>query len=554
MGVLIIDYVALTPILLIASAFALPLFSLFIKRKVFYDIYAFIATLIAFILTLQIAVCVCERGYPALYPFGGWPPPIGILYEVDAFSAILGVLVSGIILVIVVYSWWYLKKVTGHAWYYALLLGMEVGMLGCLYTGDIFNLFVMIEVLAITAYSLVAFYRSKLIALEASMKYAFIGAVATTLYFVAVLFIYGAYGTLNMADIAIRARTIPPRSIWDGLFVDEFSRNVSILAISALISTILVLWTITYKAAIFPNHFWLPDAHPEAPTPISAALSSVVVGIGAYIAIRWFYTIFGPDSILNNVLVFNTPARDMILYILMFLGAISSILGALLMVVQRDVKRLLAYSTISHMGLIIMTISTGLGTVSEITRTLALTAATYHLINHALGKALLFLATGILIIKAGTRDLTRWNGVGKTALLASATLVIGALHLIGIPPLGGFFSKLMMFQSFILSNMVWLVIVLILESGISIVGYIKLINATIYGKPEAYKESSNNTSVFPYTSLLILAAACIASGMLYVSGHVPTYLVDYISESLGSDGIVKYIDAAKEFITWYLGK
>ncbi len=555
---LVLDYVGLIPVVLIGAAFTLPVFSLFIKSKRFYDVYAFVFSFLAFIMSLIVSVKATSSGRPLIYPFGGWPPPIGVIYEVDAFSSLLGLLATSIMLLVVIYSWWYLEKSSGYVWYYALLLGLEGGMIGCLYTGDAFNLFVMIEVLSISAYGLVAFYRSRLIALEAAMKYAFIGAVATTMYFVALLFIYGAYGTLNMADIAIRVRTLPPTSLWGNVLVDEFSRNTSLLAVSAMVATVLALWAFTYKAALFPNHFWLPDAHPEAPTPISAALSGLVVGVGVYAVIRWLYTIFGPDSLLGLVVVSNIAVRDALLYVLMVLGVVSSIMAALLMVVQVDVKRLLAYSTISHIGLMFMALSVGLSSVPESVRILALTATLYHLINHGVGKSLLFMSAGVLIEKSGTRYLSEWNGIGRKYPLATSALIIGAFNLIGIPPLGGFFSKLMMFQAFVNSNMMWLAIVLVVESVISLTAYIKLINAAVYSK-SAHSNSSDSIENYPkstldpiaYMALWILALACVALGILYVTGYIPVNLFKYVYASLSSNGTWNYINAAREFVISY---
>ncbi len=551
MSMLIDPLIGIVPVMLVGAAFALPIFSLVIKKRSFYNAYVFLFTFLAMIFTWKTLVDLVVHKAIALYPFGGWPPPVGIIYEVDVFSGVLGVLTSSIMFLIAVYSIWYTRDAEGYVWYYALLLGLESGMLGCLFTGDSFNLFVMIEVLSVSAYGLVAYYRMRITSLEAATKYAFIGAVATTMYFVALIFIYGAYGTLNMADIALRARTGGMESLWGSQLIDWFSQNKYILAISSLVATILALWAFTYKAALFPNHFWLPDAHPEAPTPVSAALSGLVVSIGVYAIIRWLFTIFGPESILGAVLVYGIPARDAILQILMILGVISSIIGSLLMTVQKDVKRLLAYSTISHIGLLFMGVSVGLSNVPESVRILALTAVTFHLINHAVGKSLLFLSAGVLIKRSGTRNLMLWNGVGKTCIIAAAMLVIGAFNLLGVPPLGGFFSKLMLFQSFIWSRMYWLAAILIIESLISMVAYIKLIISTIYGEP---KNITPIKGIYPaYLSLIILGLTCIGLGLLYLSGFIPSNLYSIIDSSMSSKGTLTYIEAAKELVEQILG-
>ncbi len=536
----------IVPVMLIGAAFALPIFSLVIKKRGFYNIYIFLFTFLAMIFTWKTLIDLVVRKAIALYPFGGWPPPVGIIYEVDLFSGILGVLTASIMFLIAIYSIWYTKDSRNYIWYYALLLGLEGGMIGCLFTGDVFNLFVMIEVLSVSAYGLVAYYRMRITSLEAATKYAFIGAVATTMYFVALIFIYGTYGTLNMADIALRARTGGMESLWGSQLVDWFSQNKYILAVSSIVATILALWAFTYKAALFPNHFWLPDAHPEAPTPVSAALSGLVVGVGVYAVIRWLFTIFGPGSILGLALIYGVPIRDVILKILMILGVTSSMIGSLLMTVQKDVKRLLAYSTISHIGLLFMGISVCSSHVSDPVRILALTAVTFHLINHAVGKSLLFLSTGVLIKSSGTRNFTLWKGIGRKQIVSSAALVVGAFNLLGVPPLGGFFSKLMLFQSFIYSKMYWLAVVLILESLISMIAYIKLVIASIYGEPRSIAPLRNVH--FAYFSLILLGVACIGLGFLYLSGFIPDNLYRFINISLSSNGVLAYINAAKELV------
>jgi len=545
-GAMIDPLTGITPVMLIGAAFALPIFSLVIKSRGFYSAYSTFFTLLATIFTWSTLASVVTHGSIALYPFGGWPPPVGIIYEVDQFSAVLGALTASVMFLITLYSAWYVKEPEGCVWYYALLLGLDGGMLGCLFTGDAFNLFVMIEVLSISAYGLVAYYRSRATSLEASIKYAFIGAVATTMYFVALIFIYGSYGTLNMADIALRSRTGGAESLWGAQLIDWFSRDKYVLAVSAMVATILTLWAFTYKAALFPNHFWLPDAHPEAPTPVSAALSGLVVGVGVYAVMRWLYTVFGPTSILSNTIVHGVSVRDILLQILMVLGVISSIMGALLMNVQKDVKRLLAYSTISHVGLMFMGISVGLSNVPEPVRVLALTAVTYHLINHATGKSLLFLSTGVLIRRSGTRDMSKWGGVGKTCKAATSTMIFGAFNLLGVPPLGGFFSKLMLFQAFILSGFTWLAAVLVLESLISLVAYIKLVTAAIHGEPQ--KLSSLGTPHTAYITLTILAASCLALGIMYLLGYIPTDLYNIVNSSLSIKGTASYIEAARNLV------
>ncbi len=520
---------ALVPFI-IATAFALPLISLGIKRKVFYDIYALVVSGIALILTTYNLLLVTKVGYPLVYIFGGWPPPLGILYEVDSFSAVLGLLSAAVMFLIVIYSTSYIKD-SGYVWYYTLLLGLEAGLLGCIYTGDVFNLFVMIEVLSISAYALVSYYRSRPQAVEAAMKYALFGAVATTIYFLALVFVYGSYGTLAMADLAIKSRTLGPTNVFSGGLFGN-------VVVATAIAIALSLWAFTYKAALFPNHFWLPDAHPEAPTPVSAALSGLVVNVGAYAVVRLLYTIFGRGSVV-------TGFRNVVLDALLILGILSGFIGALLMVVQNDVKRLLAYSTVSHMGLIFMGISLGLSNLPTSVVSAGLTAALYHIINHSVGKALLFMGVGIFIVLAGgIRDLNKLNGYGRLNTLAMVAVLIGFLQLMGAPPFGGFFSKLLLYLAFVKAGMLIPAAMVVVISAISVMGYIKVIHVLWFKPLEGEvkgKVGSQMTAV-----VFTLAVACIALGIL--SPFVTKWLTNVINSSLVAQGISNYINSFNQVV------
>ena len=539
-------YVSLgiAPLLLTIASFALPLLSLIIgDRKWFYHVYALVFSLVALFYAVInfYLVNYVHDGKPLVYPFGGWPGPIGIVYEIDGLGSVLGLLVAFDMLLVVIYSWWYMWKEEGVEWYYTLLLLLETGMLGIVYTGDIFNLFVMIELLAIAAYGLVAFYRSKREAVEAAVKYSVIGATATTMYFLAIVFIYGTYGTVNMADLALKAR---PWVCSTSNIVCSFLSTVSGTGygntfIATAIAIALALWAFTFKAAVFPNHFWLPDAHPEAPTPVSAALSGLVVKMGAYATIRFMYTLFGPGTVLD-LHVGAISLRDVILFVLLILGAVSAILGALVMVIQDDIKRLLAYSTIAHLGIIFMGIGVGLRNVGESIAALALTGVVLHIINHSFGKTLLFMASGVYIHAANSRNITSMRGLGKLLPLTTLTLIIGLLHLLGVPPLGGFFSKLLIYNALMNSGLVVFAIILVLSTAISILGYMRLIvSLVVPPRPvelmEKVKEHPLATSV-----LLVLAVLIVLIGITSLLGGID-YLEGLVGDTVKMKGVMEYI-------------
>jgi len=510
-------FYGVSAIALIVAAFALPVFTLFIKNKRFYDSYAIAFGAFALIIASLIMHDVIVKGAPIIYPFGGWPPPLGIIYEVDLFGAVIGLMIASIMMLIILYSVWYTEGVSGYEWYYTLLLGLEAGMLGVVYTGDIFNLFVMLEVTAISAYGLVAFYRGRAQAVEAAMKYAIIGAAVTTVYFIATVFVYASYQTLHMAGIALRNY---------GFFHETFpwlaSHTLLVFfgnpMLSACIALALSLWAFTYKAALFPNHFWLPDAHPEAPAPVSAALSGLVVKVGVYATARFLYTIFGlgRTELLNHPIAHGIPSpRTMFLIVLGILGAISAIVGAVMMGVQKDVKRLLAYSTINHVGFMFMAIAVGVQGAPQSAIALALAAMVFHMINHSIGKSMLFMSTGVMIKVGGTRDIDSLVGIGRSLPIASAATIIGALNLLGVPPFAGFLSKYLLYQAFLDVGMPYLAILVVVASALSLLGYAKLIYVAIARgsrEPMKLRESPLTSGV-----LLVLAAATIILFAVYPS-------------------------------------
>lgn len=461
------DTIGLPPVLLISFSFMILLLSILVKTRTYvYHYLALTASIIVFLITTYNMQLVLKSNYPIIYKMGGWPPPIGIIYEVDALSALLGVLTSLVTFLVIVYSWWYIQGHLNTPYYYSLLLGLEAGLIGIFYTGDIFNLFVMLEVTGITSYALVAYYRSNKKAIEASVKYSLFGLIAGLLYFLACVLTYSSYGTLTMGFIASLSRPI-----YSYVF-PELSYFVwgNILGAASLILA-LCIWTFTFISGVFPNHYWLPDAHPAAPSPISAVLSGLVVNAGLYSLIRFFYTIFGiydKYSLFESIGIYAKT-------LLLITGCISVVYASLMMIIQVDAKRLVAYSTIIHTSLIFTSISLG--------SYYALKASIYHIITHSIAKALLFLSVGIIVKISSTRDIREILPIGKKNPILALALILSSLSLIGVPPLAGFFSKLYMYKAFVLSNSDILIVVLLISTGLAMVGYVKLIYALVF-KPE----------------------------------------------------------------------
>ncbi len=466
-------FVGLTTVVGILASFALPLVSLGIKDKRVWDLYTLVVTFFLMTLTCAVFIDVFINDRVIVYRFGGFPPPLGIVYTVDKFNAIIALTTTIVCFFIALYSVEYMEKFHGVEWFYTLLLGMETGMLGVFYTGDVFNLFVMLEVTSIAAYGLVAFNRSTKEAVEAALKYSIIGATATTLYFLSLIFIYASFGTLNMGHIAFiarqpRAYVLSPLS----LFATPYAPLPQLL-LGAIIFIALATWVFSFKAALFPNHFWLPDAHPAAPTPISAALSGLVVKVGVYAIMRFLTTLFGVPADIGFPITFN--AVKVVLAILMGLGLASVIVGGLLMTVQTDIKRLIAYSTVLHIGIITVAFSTF--------NIVGVTASIYHIINHSFAKALLFMAAGAFIHRLGTRSIDELAGAGRYMKISLSAMLIAILTLVGLPPFATFTTILLLYSALLELGLAPLIVIIIFGEALAFIGYIRIIYGLWFKPP-----------------------------------------------------------------------
>ncbi|MFN3966965.1 MAG: complex I subunit 5 family protein, partial [Endomicrobiia bacterium] len=257
------------------------------------------------------------------------------------------------------------------------------------------------------------------------------------------------------------------------------------------------------KSAIVPFHSWLPDAHPSAPAPISAMLSGVLVkSLGIYALVRIMFNIFG--------------ATAPILRILVILGIISMVVGGLLALYQKDLKRLLAYSTVSQVGYIIFAF--GLGTP------LGIFAGLFHLVNHAVAKTLLFLNSGSIVYSTKERDLEKLGGLKEKMPVTAATSLIGAMSISGIPPVGGFWSKLVIILAAVNAKHFTGAFIAILISVITLAYYLKLQKLTFFGKLNEKFQNIKESPVLMCISMIMLAGICIFLGLVLLPGIKEVFL------------------------------
>jgi len=436
------------------------------------------------LLVLSIAgVALVNRNGALLYNVGGWKIPFGIGMVLDGFSAFMLVTVNLVAFIVALYSINYMERFTAKWKFYTLFLLMLAGMNGVIITGDMFNLFVFLEIASVASYALVAFGTERH-ELEATFKYAVMGTIGSLFVLLGIVLLYSYTSTLNMADMA---------SILAGKGEANIITMISVLFIMGF----------GLKAALVPFHAWLPDAHPSAPAPISAMLSGVLIkSLGIYALCRIFYNVLG-----------LTPAVSSIL---MFLGTLSMVAGGLLALGQWDFKRLLAYSSISQVGYIIL--GFGIGTP------LAILGALFHLFNHSLFKSLLFLNSGAIEYSTHTRDLQKMGGLAGKLPVTSTTNIIGSMSISGIPPFNGFWSKLLIIIAAVQAQKFTYAFWAVLVSILTIAMYMKVTKYALMGSLKKTMINIKEVPVFMKLSMGILAFMCLIGGLLLVPGLKEVFL------------------------------
>jgi multicomponent Na+:H+ antiporter subunit D len=545
MNELSVGLVTVVPVL---TAFILPVLTLKFRSRALYATITTATTFFTVVLTL-INLLEVMKGNILTYSFGGWPPPLGIVYVVDSLNGILGFLAATLFFFSSLYTYWYFNKIeSGYEWLSTLTLLLLAGVLGCLYTGDLFNFFVMLEVLSVSSYALVAFFRRRKWAVEASMAYSFIGALATMLFFFGVIFIYASFGTVNIADLIVKTHQDPQLAskyleAWSGKCVGEWCYGN--VFISSALAVALMLWALNFEAGVFPNNYWMPSAYAESPTPVSALFAGIVDKVGTYGVVRLFITLFTAYSAVLAFPLWGVAFRDLILIVLSFLGLVTGYLGALLMFPQKNVKRLLTYSTISHIGIIFTSFGALISRVPLSASAEALSGVLLHMITHAIGEFTLFLGLGTLSIVVGSTNLTKMQGVGSKYPLITAPIIIGFLSLLGVVPLAGFFSKFVMFTALMNAGLPLHAISIVIISGISALGYFKVIYTLVVGRGSE-EGGARERLLIPTSILLILAASLLVLGVMIAQGAIINELMNHAEDLLSIDGLSKYVNSVSE--------
>ncbi|MBR21666.1 MAG: Na+/H+ antiporter subunit D [Leifsonia sp.] len=369
-----------------------------------------IVAIVALVIELGLGIALLlavDAGGPLAMELGGWSAPFGIVLVVDRLSAVM-VLVSALVLLAVL-----LFSVgqgiadgdeeTPVSIYNPTYLILTTGVMVAFVSGDLFNLYVGFEILLVASYVLITLGGTEA-RIRAGVTYVIVSLLSSLLFLASIAMVYGALGTVNLAQVAARMQDLPA--------------DVQVLL------HVMLLVAFGIKAAVFPLSFWLPDSYPSAPAPVTAAFAGLLTKIGVYAIIRVETVIFpGPE--LN-------PA-------LMVVALLTMVVGALGAVAQADIKRILSFTLVSHIGYMILGVA--LGTAA------GTAAAIYYIAHHIVIQTTLFLAAGLVEREAGSTSITRIGGLLASAPLVAVLFFVPALNLAGIPPFSGFIGKLGLFQA-----------------------------------------------------------------------------------------------------------
>jgi len=407
-----------------------------------------------------------RAGGPIAYELSAWPAPFGITAVADGLSTLMLALAAVVSLGALAFSAVYVGEFGQRLTYHTLYHFMLVGVSGAFLTGDVFNLFVWFEVMLMASYVLVVFYSGPE-QTRAALTYVVLNLVGGALMLLAIGGLYATTGTLNMADLA--RRLADPGAY--GIAVEP------VLGISVLLFAVFAL-----KAGIVPFHFWVPPAYRAAPAPIAAVLAGVVKKVGIYAILRLYFTVFAGMTFAEplplvggqSTLAFYGP-------VMLVMAAASVFLGGIAAVDRADLDGLLAYSSVSQIGFVVLPLAVG-ATVPAV-RELAVAAAIVYALHHGIAKALLFLTSGAIYGAVGTTRLPQLGGLTERAPVLSGAFFVGGLALVGVPPLFGFFGKLFVFDALSRAEAVPALAVALGGAALTIAYFTRAWNRGFWGEP-----------------------------------------------------------------------
>lgn len=440
------------------------------RREIVTWMLALSVSLISLLISVSLLIQTFASGEIS-YELGGWAAPWGIEYKVDVVNAFVLVIVSGMSTIVLIYARESLRYELGirriHLVYTGWLLCLT-GLLGITVTGDAFNVFVFLEISSLSSYLLISLGPDRR-ALTAAFQYLVMGTIGATFILIGIGLLYMMTGTLNMADLAQR---IPP-----------VSHTTTVHAAFAF----LVLG-IALKAAVFPLHYWLPNAYTYAPSAVTAFMAASATKVSIYLLLRFFFDIFGESFSLRTMRLNE---------ILLIMGVIAIFSMSVVAIYQQNVKRMLAYSSVAQVGY--MVIGIGLASVNGIT------AAILHLFNHALMKGALFMTLGCVLYRVKRLNLEDFSGLGRTMPWTTMAFVVGGLSLIGVPLTVGFVSKWYLIVAALERDWWWLAVLIVASSLLAVVYIWRVVEVAYFRPPPTTEVREAPLSLLVPTWILIVA-------------------------------------------------
>ncbi|KUO51273.1 MAG: hypothetical protein APF76_17485 [Desulfitibacter sp. BRH_c19] len=465
---------ALIVVVPLAAALLAPLVAYFSKTMV--KLLTIMALLVANISAVTVLIQVLNEG-TLNYHFGGWAPPWGIEYVYDPLSSIMAVLIAFVALVVAIYAGPFLEKdakfKTGI--FYSLFLLLSVGLLGMMVTGDVFNLYVFLEISSLAGYALIAAGGNR--ATVAAFRYLLIGTIGASFYLLGVGYLYGATGTLNMADLA-------------EILVPLMDSSAVIVAI------VMIVIGLGIKMAMFPLHGWQPDAYTYSHPAATALIAGVMAKVPAYAALRFFFF----------VMVASAGPVHKALQVMGLLAAAGIIIGSIMAIAQKDFRRMLAYSSVAQIGYIIVGLAIG--------NSLALIGAVLHIINHAIMKSCLFLVAGGVKWRIGEHLVEKYKELNKKLPLTMGVLIIAALSMVGLPPTAGFFSKWYLVLGAIEEGMWFYVVIIILSSLLNAIYFFRILENVYMKKSDQEVKDINSDGKFELPLQMLVPIIVLGLGIL----------------------------------------
>ncbi len=430
------------------------------------------------------------------YALGGWPPPIGIEYRIDALNGLVLVVIATVALITAVYSRQRVAAETPDRvpLFYTLYLLLVTGLLGMTVTGDAFNLYVLLEVTSLATYALIAMGSRR--AVLACFNYIIMGTIGASLYLLGVGYLYIKTGSLNMVDI-------------QQLLVSEdlySSRSI-------LIAFILIMLGVWIKMAFFPLHGWLPNAYAFAPSTTSCLIAPLMTKVTVYVMIRMMLTVFGPAYVFDYLQWSE---------VVVWLAVLAIVAGSIMALAQADLPKMLSYLVIAEVGYMVG----GVWLANEA----GLVGAFYHIISDAFMTLCLFLAAGAIIARTGDHRITSiFQGLPRRMPLTFFGFLVGAFSMIGVPPTCGFFSKWYLISAGIEAGHWAYVTALLFSSLINAIIFSRIIEIAFFGLSPGHEQTEIRREESPLSILVPLMGAALA---VILVGLYNWNLVSWITDAV----------------------